>query len=118
VEPSYATQTSLNLTTVRFIVNDRLVVHNTYLQMAAELGVVGLFLLLAVLLVPVRLAGRALARLDQVLGELEFQVRGLLAGTVGLFVAYFFLSAEFEKPLWLVLALLASVPVMLRDEQA
>jgi O-antigen ligase len=115
VEPSYATQ-NLNLSVVRQIVTDRLVVHNTYLQMAAELGLVGLCLLLAMLALPLHMASRALARLDQTLGELEFEARGLLAGTVGLLVAYFFLSAEFEKALWLVLALLASVPGVLRDD--
>ena len=115
VEPSYATQ-NLNLSVVRQIVTDRLVVHNTYLQMAAELGLVGLCLLLAMLVLPLRLAGRALARLDRPFGEFEFAARGLLAGTVGLLVAYFFLSAEFEKPLWLALALLAGIPAVIRDD--
>lgn len=114
VEPSYATQT-LNLSSVRQIVTDRLVVHNTYLQIAAELGLVGLFLFLALLVVPLRLAGRTLARLDRALGEVEFHARGLLAGAVGMLVAYVFLSAEFEKPLWLVLALLASVPALVGE---
>lgn len=113
VESSYVTQ-NLDLTTSRFIVVDRLVVHNTYLQMAAELGLVGFSLLLAMLLLPVRVAGRALARVDHALGDLESPMRGLLAGVVGMFVSYVFLSAEFEKPLWLVLALLASVPVLVR----
>ena len=114
VEPSYATQ-NLNLSVVRQIVTDRLVVHNTYLQMAAELGLVGLCLFLAILALPLRMASQALGRRDQTLGALEFHARGLFAGAVGMLVAYIFLSAEFEKPLWLVLALLASVPVLLGD---
>lgn len=116
VEPSYATQT-LNLSTVRQIVADRLVVHNTYLQMAAELGLVGLCLLLVMVVVPLRLAGRALARLGRALDEVEFHARGLLAGAVGLFVAYFFISAEFEKPLWVLVALLACIPGLLREDE-
>lgn len=115
VEPSYATQT-LNLTLVRQIVGEHLVVHDTYLQMAAELGLVGLSLFVAILAFPLRLAGRALARLGRELDELEFHVRGLLAGTIGMLAAYVFLSAEFEKPLWLLLGLLASVPMLLRDD--
>jgi O-antigen ligase len=111
-EPSIATQT-LNLTFVHYIVNYRQVVHNTYLQMAAELGVVGLFLFLAVLVLPLRLAARALARLERGLGELEFLARGLLAGTIGMLGAYIFLTAETEKQLWLMLALLAAVPGLL-----
>ena len=76
VEPSYATQT-LNLTIVRQIVTERLVVHNTYLQIAADLGLVGLGLFLAILALPLRLAGRALRRLELEHHELEFHVRGL-----------------------------------------
>lgn len=113
VEPSYATQT-LNLTTVRQIVTIPLVVHNTYLQLAAELGVVGLVLFLSIVVVPLRLTFLALRSLGQSLGELEFQARGLLAGVSGLLAAYVFLSGEFEKPLWLLLALLASAPTVLR----
>ena len=112
-EPTYAIQ-PINLTQVYEIVNEQLVVHNTYLQLAAELGLVGLGLFLTILAMPLRLAGRALVRLERAHHELEFHVRGLLAGTIGMLVAYAFLSAEFEKPLWLVLGLLASVPTLLR----
>lgn len=115
VEPSYAMR-AVNLTMVRQIVTEHLVVHNTYLQMAADLGLVGLGLFLAILALPIRLAGRALKRLELENHELEFHIRGLLAGTIGMLVAYAFLSAEFEKPLWLLLGLLASVPAVLRDD--
>lgn len=115
VEPSYATQT-FNLEFSRFIVTERLVAHNTYLQMAAELGLVGLGLLLTIFALPLRLVGRVLSGLERQRSELEFHVRGLLAGTVGMITAYVFLSAEFEKPLWLVLALLASAPALLHDD--
>lgn len=117
VEPSYATQT-VNLTMVRQIVREQLVVHNTYLQMAADLGLIGLGLFLAVLVLPIRLARRALKRLERENHELEFHIRGLLAGTIGMFVGYAFLSAEFEKPLWLLLGLLASVPAILHEDPA
>lgn len=117
VEPSYATQT-LNLTMVRQIVREQLVVHNTYLQMAADLGIIGLGLFLAILALPIRLAGRALRRLELENHELEFHVRGLLAGTIGLLTAYIFLSAEFEKPLWLFLGLLAAAPMLRRNDTA
>ena len=117
VEPSYATQT-LNLTMVRQIVQEQLVVHNTYLQMAADLGIIGLGLFLTILAVPIRLAGRALRGLELENHELEFHVRGLLAGTIGMLTAYAFLSAEFEKPLWLFLGLLAAAPMLLRDRAA
>jgi O-antigen ligase len=116
VEPSIATQT-LNLRFVHFIVTFRQLAHNTYLQMAAELGLLGLSLFLFIFALPLRLAARALATLGRPAGEIEFYVRGLLAGTIGMLAAYVFLSAEFEKPLWLVLGLLATVPAVLRDDE-
>jgi hypothetical protein len=86
--------------------------------MAADLGIIGLGLFLAILALPIRLAGRALRGLELENHELEFHVRGLLAGTIGMLTAYAFLSAEFEKPLWLFLGLLAAAPMLLRDGTA
>lgn len=117
VEPAFATQT-YNLTFIQMIVKYRQVAHNTYLEMAAELGLVGLLLFLAILALPLRGATQAVARLKSVGDDLEFQVRGLLAGAIGLLVAYAFITAESEKPLWLLLALLASSPALLRNTQA
>src|SRR5207344_3003821 len=104
VEPSYTTQT-IDISAVQEFINVPLVVHNTYLQFLSELGVIGLFLFLAVVVIPLRLAGRALRRLQQPVGEIEFAARGLVAGVIGLLTAYVFLSGELEKPLWLLLAL-------------
>jgi O-antigen ligase len=115
VEPSYATQT-LNLNFARYIVTFRQLVHNMYLQTAAELGFVGLALFLAILVLPLRQSGRALKRLEQAGDDLEFHARGLVAGAIGMLVAYVFLSAELEKPLWFVLGLLAAVPALVPDE--
>jgi O-antigen ligase len=111
VEPTYAPQT-IDLSFVRFVVTDRLVAHSTYLEVAAELGAVGIGLFLAILAVPTALATRALRRLAERLHPLEFEVRGLLAGALGMFAAYAFISAEYEKQLWLVLGLLAAVPAL------
>jgi hypothetical protein len=54
--------------------------------------------------------------MEAALDELEFHVRGLLVGVVGLLVSYFFLSAEIEKPLWFLLALLAGAPALIRED--
>jgi putative inorganic carbon (HCO3(-)) transporter len=116
-EPSYATQT-FNLSVVRFIVSFRQLAHNMYLQVAAELGLVGLLLFFIILALPLKAAARTLAKFGSALGELEFPVRGLLAGAVGLLAAYVFLSADLEKPLWFVLGLLASVPELIREDSA
>lgn len=111
VEPRYATR-SFNLQFVNFVVQDRLVAHNTYLEVAAELGAVGLATFLALLgftLVP---ATRALARLEAAGDDLEFYARGLVVGAVGMLTAYVFISAQYEKQLWLVLGLLTTIPTL------
>lgn len=113
-EPAYATQT-FNLSVPQFIVTYRQLAHNMYLQVAAELGFVGLILFLTILALPLRLAARSLPKFADASTMLEFPVRGLLAGVVGMLAAYVFLSAAIEKPLWLVLGLLASVPELLRE---
>lgn len=112
-EPSYATST-LNLNYVRLVVTDRLAAHNSYLEVAAELGIAGLVLFLAVLWLTLRAAGRSLHLLADALDPHEFVARGLVAGSLGMFVAYVFLSGQYEKQLWLVLGLLAAVPALLR----
>jgi putative inorganic carbon (HCO3(-)) transporter len=113
VEPSYSTQ-SINLNFVRLVVTRPLVAHNTYLEVAAELGLGGLVLFVGILSLSARRAGRALAALAESADQLESYARGLLAGTIGMFAAYVFLSGQYEKQLWLVIGLLASVPALAR----
>jgi O-antigen ligase len=108
VEPTYATQT-LNVTHVQYIATDRLIAHSTYLEVAAELGLGGVALFVAILGIAAIRGGRGLVLGTHALGDLQFCARGLLAGAVGMFVAYIFLSAEYEKDLWLVLGLLVGV---------
>jgi putative inorganic carbon (hco3(-)) transporter len=111
VEVKYATQ-SINLLFVGFVVQDRLVAHNTYLEVAAELGVVGLSVLISIFgftLVP---AIRSLRQFELENSDLEFYARGLVVGALGMFTSYFFFSGEYEKQLWLILGLLAVLPVL------
>jgi len=42
----------------------------------------------------------------------------VLAGAIGMFVAYAFLSGQYEKQLWLVLGLVASIPALARGYEA
>jgi putative inorganic carbon (HCO3(-)) transporter len=108
LEPSYSTQT-FNLSFVNQVVTRPLVAHNSYLELAAELGLGGFALFVAILGLATHHAGRALSALASSADNLEFYARGLVAGAVGMFVAYFFLSGQYEKQLWLVLGLLAAV---------
>jgi O-antigen ligase len=117
VEPSYAAQT-LNLNRVGLIVNQPHRTHNTYLEVAAELGLVGLLLFLLVIGAAIRSASRGLVQLTRTADSLEFAARGLLVGAIGMFSAYLFISAQWEKQIWLVFALLAAIPALAQADAA
>lgn len=117
VEPSYATQ-RLNLERVQFVVQFHQRTHNSYLEVAAELGIAGVVLLLVVLGAALRYAARGLTGLANGADALEMWARGLIAGAIGMFAAYVFLSAQWEKQLWLVLGLLAAVSALPRIRRA
>jgi O-antigen ligase len=88
------------------IVERRLVAHNTYLHVLAELGVVGLALFLAIVVFSLRsalLAARHFARRGNL--GMELLSRALLVSLVGILAADFFVSGQFSKQLWLLIAL-------------
>jgi O-antigen ligase len=93
------------------------VVHNSYLQVLAELGVVGYVLFAFLLVGALVIAWKAVQTFansgDR---EMEILARGLMIGSIGMFMAYFFLSAQYEKQLYLMLgALVALSAVSLRS---
>lgn len=103
-----------------FIVDTPKVAHNTYLEVLAELGIVGLTLFLIVILYAIGCAVRAAryaARVDD--RQMDILARALVVALASLLAAYFFISREYSKQLWLLLAL---CPVMLeivrRDHRA
>jgi O-antigen ligase len=81
------------------------VVHNAYLQVLSDTGVVGLVLFLTVIGASVAAAVRA-ARRFEALGDraMETISRGVVAATVGVLAASFFISNEVDKRLWVLLA--------------
>jgi len=87
-----------------FIVDSPTVAHNTYLHVLAELGIVGLALFLAIILVSLRSALRA-ARTFCARGgpDMELLSRAVFIGLIGILVADFFISEQFSKLLWLLL---------------
>jgi O-antigen ligase len=102
-----------------FIVDTPKVAHNIYLQVLAELGVVGLVLFGSVLLFSLVCAWRAANSAG--LGgdrQLEILSRGLAVALVGLLAAYFFVSSEYSKQLWLLLALCPAALAVSRAELA
>jgi O-antigen ligase len=88
------------------IANTPKVAHNTYLGVLAELGVVGgigfMGLMCFALGCGVR-GARAFARARD--GPMEMLCRAWLAAIAGVLAADFFISAQFSKQLWLLLAL-------------
>jgi O-antigen ligase len=102
-----------------FIVDDPKVAHNTYLEVLAELGVVGLALFLIVLGYSLVTALRA-ARTFQRVGdrELDIVARAVFVALVGLLTAAFFGSREFSNQLWLLLSLGPALQGVARAELA
>jgi O-antigen ligase len=118
VERSYVSRTT-NLPAIDLILDQTHVVHNTYLELLAELGVVGLACFLALLGMSLRLGWRAVrvcARSGQT--DLELIGRGLLVGLCGMLAASVFLSAEYEKQLWLLLGLAAALASVAKAQRA
>lgn len=94
-----------------FIVSTPKVAHNTYLEVLAELGIVGLTLFLIVIVFAigcaVRAAREAAGWKDR---DIDILARALVVALASLLAAYFFISREYSKQFWLLLAL---APVML-----
>ena len=84
--------------------------HNTYLEIASEMGVPGLLLLLGVFGFSFRSLGEARESAGREGDALLRAVAlGAQAGLAGFFVAAFFVSAEFLRTFWFVLFL--SIPL-------
>lgn len=98
------------------IVDKPQVVHNSYLEVLAELGFVGLALFGAIVGLCVTGALRA-AREFRKAGSagLEALSRGVLIALLGLLTAGVFISAEYEKELWLLLGLAAALERLSRS---
>jgi O-antigen ligase len=90
----------------RYVVDDPKVAHNIYLGFLAELGIVGLGLFLAIAAGSLRTAAMAARRFARSGDhELELVTRGVIVATLALLAADFFLSDQYSKHLWLLLAL-------------
>jgi len=109
VEPLYALR-DVSINRLDFVVDRTLVVHNTYLHLLAELGLAGFVLFGALIIgafgVGVR-ATRVLARSGD--RDAEILARGLVIGSLGMLAAFFFISAQYEKQLPLLLGMLAAL---------
>ena len=88
------------------IVDKPKVAHNIYLHVFAELGIVGLLGLLAILGFSLRCALRA-AHIFERRKDFGLEVisRAVFVGLIGILTADFFASEQFSKQLWLLLGL-------------
>jgi len=105
-EPHYLLTSPGVIPDDQFIIDTPLVAHNIYLHILAEMGVIGLVLFLGLLGVSIASAVRAVRiakeRDDQ---ALEVLGRALVMALAGMLAADFFLSEQYSKQLWLLLAL-------------
>ena len=88
------------------------VVHNMYLSLLSELGVVGLTLFLGLVLGALASIVQALRRLRGSDWPFQLLVRGFLVGVVAIMAAYTFATAEYEKQLWLLLGAALALPAL------
>ncbi len=89
-----------------FFVDQPKAAHNMYLQVLAELGIVGLTLfamILVAFIVCAIKAARTFGRCDN--WRMEVLSRSLIVAIFGMLAADFFISGQFSKQLWLLLAL-------------
>jgi len=106
VEPAYGASARVNLPNVELVVDRPRVVHNTFLEMVVELGLIGglaFVLLLAALLAPAVRAWRSFERARD--RRMELLSRGLVIGTLGMLVAFLFVSGQSKEQLWILLGL-------------
>jgi O-antigen ligase len=89
-----------------FIVDTPKVAHNIFIEVWAELGLVGLVMFLTIIGSAVGFAGRAALMFKRNGDErMELLARAIVVSQVAFLSAGLFLSEEFSKQLWLLLAL-------------
>jgi O-antigen ligase len=94
------------LTRADLIVDEPHVAHNVYLELLDDLGVPGLLAFLAAACAALAISLEA-ARRYELAGDVQFELisRLLMLATLGMLAADFFISDQFSKQLWLLLAL-------------
>jgi O-antigen ligase len=91
---------------IQYLVDVPHLVHNTYLQLLAETGIIGLGLYLLVLACCVRATWSAIRRFESIGSRREADLaRAVLMGIVGMSVALFFISDGDDVRLWVLLAM-------------
>jgi len=118
VEPGYSI-TDIYLRSTYHVLDKSEVVHNTYLHVLAETGLIGLALFVLLIVTALAMGVRAIKTFSE-LRDLEMEIlgRGLIIGTIGMLAGFFFISAQYEKQLPLLLGALAALYTVSRSSAA
>lgn len=106
VSPTYVRRPGSLSGATGLIVDKQIVVHNVFLQLWAETGLIGLVLFLAVIVATFAGAARAAREFD-LAGEVEMAAisRAVILALIGVLTASFFLSNILARQIWVLLAL-------------
>jgi O-antigen ligase len=89
-----------------YFIDTPTVAHNTYLEVLAEEGIPGMILFLAIIVGSLECARRAALRFRETGDEeMELLSYGVVCGALGFLAASFFLSEEYSKQLYLLMAM-------------
>lgn len=107
-----------SLSRADLFVDKQIVVHNVYLQLWAETGIIGLLLFLSIVVRSLLAGHRAAGRFERA-GDLDMAtlVRAAMLALVGALTASFFLSNLDDRRLWLLIALGPALLAIARQEE-
>jgi O-antigen ligase len=101
-----------------FIVDTQKVAHNVYLETLAELGIVGLSLLVVLILLVVRCSYAAVRQFERN-GDVAMEIiaRAQLVAMIGFLASLFFSSDHYSKQLWLLFSTSPMLLAIARSQQ-